>query len=433
MRLASDSWLRSPRYYLQSAVLAAGYAAAGWVCMQLPLFNGEISLLWIPSGIGLAAIYIMGMRFWPALLVGSIVTAGAVSPGILALAAGNTLSSLAGAWWLRRTPFRQDFARLEDVKWFLAFGVVLSPTIAAFVGPFALWTEGLWSFDRLPGAMLRWWMGDALGALAFAPPLLALAAATRRRLPLVQKLEGLLLCLALITIGLLVFDDIGPLRYSKYPLAYLPFPLLIWATLRFGLAGAMGAVLLVAGFATDGVIRDVGLFSQYGPGAAPLLLWTYIASASLTVLLLAAMLAERRNAERRLSQHRGELDRILQSASDAIVSYDGDDRIRFFNHAAERMFGVDGDEAVGRPLRRFFPEGIEHPPAEALSGRSPDTTSLMPLNLVLGRTAAGHRLLLEARRLHPLQPGAMRGDGAAGLKKRIAGCTQTGRPAATSM
>jgi len=47
---------------------------------------------------------------------------------------------------------------------------------------------------------------------------------------------------------------------------------------------------------------------------------------------------------------------IIGSATDAIITVDGDQRITLFNAAAERMFRCHAAEALGQPLNRFIPQ-----------------------------------------------------------------------------
>jgi PAS domain S-box-containing protein len=50
--------------------------------------------------------------------------------------------------------------------------------------------------------------------------------------------------------------------------------------------------------------------------------------------------------------------RLLSSATDAIISSDGELKISFWNPAAERLFGRSAGEAVGLPLEIIFPERL---------------------------------------------------------------------------
>jgi PAS domain S-box-containing protein len=50
------------------------------------------------------------------------------------------------------------------------------------------------------------------------------------------------------------------------------------------------------------------------------------------------------------------LDAIVDSAMDAILTVDAAQRIVLFNRAAEQMFGVRRDDALGSPLDRFIPQ-----------------------------------------------------------------------------
>jgi PAS domain S-box-containing protein len=49
------------------------------------------------------------------------------------------------------------------------------------------------------------------------------------------------------------------------------------------------------------------------------------------------------------------LDAIVDSAMDAIIAVDAAQRVVLFNRAAEQIFGVRRDEAIGSPLERFIP------------------------------------------------------------------------------
>jgi PAS domain S-box-containing protein len=52
------------------------------------------------------------------------------------------------------------------------------------------------------------------------------------------------------------------------------------------------------------------------------------------------------------------LSGILESATDAIVSYDDEHRIIYINAAAERLLGVASEDTVGTSVKRFIPEDL---------------------------------------------------------------------------
>jgi len=61
-------------------------------------------------------------------------------------------------------------------------------------------------------------------------------------------------------------------------------------------------------------------------------------------------------AERRSGQSQARLDAIVDSAMDAIVTVDAAQNVVLFNRAAEQIFGVRREEALGAPLDRFLPQ-----------------------------------------------------------------------------
>jgi PAS domain S-box-containing protein len=63
---------------------------------------------------------------------------------------------------------------------------------------------------------------------------------------------------------------------------------------------------------------------------------------------------ERSDAALRESQ--AQLEALIHSALDAILTVDEEQSIVMFNAAAEKMFGCSGAEALGRPVERFIPQ-----------------------------------------------------------------------------
>jgi len=66
-------------------------------------------------------------------------------------------------------------------------------------------------------------------------------------------------------------------------------------------------------------------------------------------------ISERRRTEQALDEAQARLGAIVDSAMDAVVTVDESQRVVLFNRAAEQVFGVRRDEALGASLERFLP------------------------------------------------------------------------------
>jgi len=67
-----------------------------------------------------------------------------------------------------------------------------------------------------------------------------------------------------------------------------------------------------------------------------------------------------RRAEEALRESDARLANIVESATDAIISYDGEGHILLFNRGAERILRCSASEALGQPVARFSTEaGLE--------------------------------------------------------------------------
>lgn len=71
---------------------------------------------------------------------------------------------------------------------------------------------------------------------------------------------------------------------------------------------------------------------------------------------MAVDITERKIIQERLKESQNRLESIVQSAMDAVIAIDDDQRIVVFNAAAEKMFGCHEQDAIGTSIDRFIPE-----------------------------------------------------------------------------
>jgi PAS domain S-box-containing protein len=107
----------------------------------------------------------------------------------------------------------------------------------------------------------------------------------------------------------------------------------------------------------------------------------------------------RNEAEEQLLISRLRLESIIESAMDAIITVDEEQRVVLFNRAAEQMFGCSTREAIGQPLDRFLPARYRdaHRHHVQTFGQSGVTSRMMgKLGAAMGLRSKGEEFPIEA-------------------------------------
>jgi PAS domain S-box-containing protein len=150
----------------------------------------------------------------------------------------------------------------------------------------------------------------------------------------------------------------------------------------------MGALGAISGLRTDGEEFPIeASISQVEVGGERLS----------TVIL--RDITERKAAEEALVESRRRMEGIVESAMDALVTIDEQQRIILFNPAAERMFGVEAAEVIGAPIERFIPERFRAGHAEHIRHfKEAGVTNrrMGALGAVSGLRASGEEFPVEA-------------------------------------
>ncbi|MEG4838452.1 MASE1 domain-containing protein [Microcoleus sp. B9-D4] len=102
----------------------------------------------------------------------------------------------------------------------------------------------------------------------------------------------------LLSVSWLFFCSKTQAAIAQYPLEYLPFPLIVWAALRFQPAGAIFAYSIVSYIAIWGAVQGGGPFLAKSDNLkqAVLFLQAFTGMIALVALMLAAAVAERQQA-----------------------------------------------------------------------------------------------------------------------------------------
>jgi PAS domain S-box-containing protein len=334
------------------AAIAVAYAVAAELGFKVAFVAEQVTTVWAPTGIALAALLLGGLRFWPAIWLGAfIANAGSNAPVWTAflLATGNTLEGVLATWLLRRLPsFDDGLRRVADVLALVLAGACVCTMVSATIGVSTLCVAGVQPWSRFGVLWLDWWLGDALGALIVAPAILTAARHVWSRRDWVQSaiFVGVAVGVAHFVFG----QVIGP---SPHPLEYVLFPLAIAAAVRGGPPVTSLVVLAISMMTIWHTVRGTGPFASREIHESLVLLQVFMGVLGGTALLVAAAVLERKTSERgeqaaaAVLREREEMLLLAQRAG-GVAIFDWDVRSQTAHCSAEffRIFGLPAREGT---------------------------------------------------------------------------------------
>ncbi|MDH6214006.1 MASE1 domain-containing protein [Streptomyces pseudovenezuelae] len=294
---------------LQTLTVAACYFAAGRLGLlrQLVVEDAVVTPIWPPTGVAVACLLLYGMRAWPGIALGALLVVMSITslqPAVIGTLLGNTLAPVCAYLMLRKVGFRTSLARLRDGIALVFLGALTAMLVSATVGACLLVITGKLDAHSFWLVWLAWWVGDAMGVLIVTPLLLLILQGTRRALNLRRWKE--ILGLALIA-GVLIPVS----THSPMSVLFLVYPLLIWAALRFQLAGSSLCALFASVSATVAATDRSGPFNHLSSVEVMIKLQAFNGSMALTALLLSAMITEQLNTRRSVERACQELVEVL--------------------------------------------------------------------------------------------------------------------------
>ena len=292
------------------AAIGIVYFGAARLGLSLSFTTQQVTAVWPPSGIAVAALLLFGYRAWPGVFGGALLI-NAISDEPLAtaagIAAGNTLEAVVALFLLRLVAFDCSLDRARNVVVFAGLGALAAATVGATIGVANLSLTGIVAWSDYPSVWWVWWMGDAMGVLLVAPVILAWSTGPWPRWRGGRMVELAALALGLALVSHLVFSGRSGTP-PGFELQYLVFPFLIWAALHFGTRETVSLALLVSAIAVWHSVHGTGPFGTGSLDSRLILLASFMAVTGVSALLLAAVTAERRQAQEGLHRAHDELE-----------------------------------------------------------------------------------------------------------------------------
>lgn len=301
------------RSILKGLLIAGGYFLLARASFSFADLQPNTSPVWPPAGLAMAALFLCGRRYAPAIFLGSALTnldtlrAGIATTSPLALvlcslgiALGNTAEALLAAWTLEhRADGRQFCHSALGTSRFVTHVALLPPLLSAGIGCASLALAGLLAHGAGPTVFVTWYVGNVTGLLIFGAAAVLPWRETLRALA--RWREGLCLLLTLLVVGnTMTGVYLGPLP-TDWPREYMILPVIVWAVLRFHALGTTAALGLVSLFSIGGTALGYHVFASALPGRSLLDLQIFLAIVAAMAWLVCGAVNELRRTNARLA------------------------------------------------------------------------------------------------------------------------------------
>lgn len=295
------------RFFLEAFGVVVVYFAAARLGLSLASINANVSPIWPPSGLAIAAIVLFGYRISPAIFIGAFLAnffTPVSAPVAVAIAIGNTMEAVTAARFLQWFDFHRALDRAKDVFVFVVASFVCT-TLSATIGTLSVYVGGFAARESLGALWWTWWLGDSIGAVIVAPLLIVWSkgsgAWSSKR-----YIEATIIFVLVAISTIATFSATQPsIPVRLYPIIRLTVPFFLWAAFRLGQRGITVASVIVSIFAVWGTSKGLGVFAGRSTNESLILLQMFLGSNTVMFLFLAATVEERRSVAQsmRKGQH----------------------------------------------------------------------------------------------------------------------------------
>src|SRR5881397_94873 len=330
-------------------ILTLVYFIAGKFGLLLASLHASASPVWPPAGIALAALLLLGYRAWPAIFVGAFlvnVTAAGNAATSLAIASGNTLEAVCGAWLVNRFAGGTTvFDRPQGVLKF-ALAAMVSTIFSPAFGVTSLALAGFADWANYGAIWLTWWLGDATSDLLIAPLIILWSIASKRRWNRREAVEVGILLLLLSVLSEAVFGGWLTISARNYPIAFSCGAIVIWTAFRFTQRETATGIFILSAIAIWGTLHGFGPFAEKTENQSLLALQYWTAVVTITAMALSAGMAERGRAEEALRESEARTNLAANAANLGLSLWNIPGDELWVTEKWRKLFGFANSEPV---------------------------------------------------------------------------------------
>lgn len=327
MQLLSTTFVKPDmdiRNALLQACVAVVYVFCALISQYFAIAPGNISPVWLPSGVMFALALRFGAAIWPGIFGGAFfgnIWAYYSTESFFAALASVLCASINGLGDVLAIVFMINliriytdtntlFSHIRGFFLFLVFGGIVGPLISALFGVTSLMSFGFIPSENYLFALTNWWVGDAVGVLLLTPFICSLIFS---KVP--SDLKSV--CYLIVTsvfFGFITaaFFDLFELSSPGYKVIALLSPVAIFMTILGGQKSVYTNQLVIVFIAVTATHQGLGPFVAYQSISPLVSLQIFIAAFSVTVFSIALMVEQKRLIMVELQNQKLELESLYR-------------------------------------------------------------------------------------------------------------------------
>lgn len=282
-------------YFAGVMVLALACFLGVQVSQQFTFISIHVSLFDIAVGVAIGGLVVYGIKYWPGVLLGIVsgyIAHNEANAFVFLVSAGITIESVVAAYLVRL--YLHEHFSLDYMPELLSYLFVSAVVVTLFGATWICLSLMLIyniTFGEIGFVWLNASLGKLTGAIVIAPFIIVWSQKDNYQESWPKLVELVCLMSLLLLFGGVVFFgwfDTSISGYSRYPLAYIFFPILTWAAFRFGQRISTAATIVITVFALWSLNEQLGPFSRDSVYESHFLTWLCINVASVLAMILAA-------------------------------------------------------------------------------------------------------------------------------------------------
>ena len=354
------------RLPLLAILVATAYYISAKFALSLSFKPDYIAALWPPNAILLAALFLTKPKNWawfllaivPAELAADLPSGIPVKMALGFVTADWVEVLIATILFRKYSEIPPDFKSLRQTTIYIICCVLIAPLVSAFPG--ALITGFGHTELTYIVRWTQWFLSDSITHLLITPFILLWISWKRTEYnpqPVIFYFELFSLCAMLSIVGLTALGFSGRvLNIETFPaILYLPLPILLWASVRFGPRGIFSSSVFVTIVYIWSGSHGYGPFNMHSAAENVFNLQIFLGITITPLLFLSALIEEHRQSEKHTRESEQRFRDLTESTSDWVWEVDREGVYTYCSPKVTELLGYEPKEIIGKTPFDFMP------------------------------------------------------------------------------